>query len=79
MALRDWTRSTTNAHAERLARVEAAVEAEARGENKTLKKKSGKNAKQSKSSSRGGDASDARGVPTPTSRRRADRSSEGSA
>jgi len=79
VALRDWTRSTTNAHAERLARVEAAVEAEARGENKTLKKKSGKNAKQSKSSSRGGDASDARGVPTPTSRRRADRSSEGSA
>ena len=76
VALRDWTRSTTNAHAERLARVEAAVEAEARGENK---KKSGKNAKQSKSSSRGGDASDARGVPTPTSRRRADRSSEGSA
>ena len=72
VALRDWTRSTTNAHAERLARVEAAVEA--RGENK---KKSGKNAKQS--SSRGGDASDARGVPTPTSRRRADRSSEGSA
>lgn len=79
VALRDWTRSTTNAHAERLARVEAAVEAEARGENKTLKKKSGKNAKHSKSSSRGGDASDARGVPTPTSRRRADRSSEGSA
>ena len=76
VALRDWTRSTTNAHAERLARVEAAVEAEARGENK---KKSGKNAKHSKSSSRGGDASDARGVPTPTSRRRADRSSEGSA
>ena len=65
VALRDWTRRTADAHAERLARVEAAVEA--RGENK---KKSGKNAKQS--SSRGGDA-------TPTSRRRADRSSEGSA
>ena len=67
VALRDWTRRTADAHAERLARVEAAVEA--RGENK---KKSGKNAKQSQSSSRGGDA-------TPTSRRRADRSSEGSA
>ena len=75
VALRDWTRSTTNAHAERLARVEAAVEAEARGENK---KKSGKKSGK-QSSSRGGDASDARGVPTPTSRRRADRSSEGSA
>jgi hypothetical protein len=72
VALRDWTQRVAGAHAERLARVEAAVEA--RGENK---KKSGKNAKQS--SSRGGDASDARGVPTPTSRRRADRSSEGSA
>ena len=59
------TQRVSDAHAERLARVEAAVEA--RGENK---KKSGKNAKQS--SSRGGDA-------TPTSRRRADRSSEGSA
>ena len=67
VALRDWTRRTADAHAERLARVEAAVEA--RGENK---KKSGKNAKQSQTSSRGGDA-------TPTSRRRADRSSEGSA
>ena len=75
VALRDWTRSTTNAHAERLARVEAAVEAEARGEHK---KKSGKKSGK-QSSSRGGDASDARGVPTPTSRRRADRSSEGSA
>ena len=69
VALRDWTRRTADAHAERLARVEAAVEATLRGENK---KKSGKNAKQSQTSSRGGDA-------TPTSRRRADRSSEGSA
>ena len=69
VALRDWTRRTADAHAERLARVEAAVEASTAGENK---KKSGKNAKQSQTSSRGGDA-------TPTSRRRADRSSEGSA
>jgi len=70
VALRDWTRRTAGAHAERLARVEAAVEAE-------TKKKSGKNAK--RSSSRNGDASETRGVPTPTSRRRSDRSSEGSA
>ena len=69
VALRDWTQRVSDAHAERLARVEAAVEASTAGENK---KKSGKNAKQSQTSSRGGDA-------TPTSRRRADRSSEGSA
>lgn len=77
VALRDWTRRTAGAHAERLARVEAAVEAET----KKTKKKSGKNANAKRSSSRDGDASETRGVPTPTSRRRSseDRSSEGSA
>ena len=75
VALRDWTRRTAGAHAERLARVEAAVETET----KKTKKKSGKNANAKRSSSRDGDASETRGVPTPTSRRRADRSSEGSA
>jgi hypothetical protein len=67
VALRDWTREVTDAHAERLARVEMSVLVDATGANDLPK--SGKK----KKSARG--TSDA----TPTSRRRAERSSEGSA
>ena len=67
VALRDWTRRVTDAHAERLARVEMSAGVDANATNDLPK--SGKK----KKSARG--TSDA----TPTSRRRAERSSEGSA
>ena len=65
VALRDWTRRVTDAHAERLARVEATagVDVDANDLDARGKKKK---------SARRDDA-------TPTSRRRAERSSEGSA
>jgi hypothetical protein len=67
VALRDWTRRVTDAHAERLARVEMSAGVDASAANDLPK--SGKKKKSARATS---DA-------TPTSRRRAERSSEGSA
>ena len=67
VALRDWTRRVTDAHAERLARVEMSAGVDATAANDLPK--SGKKKKSARATS---DA-------TPTSRRRAERSSEGSA
>jgi hypothetical protein len=67
VALRDWTRRVTDAHAERLARVEMSAGVDAAAANDLPK--SGKKKKSARATS---DA-------TPTSRRRAERSSEGSA
>jgi len=67
VALRDWTRRVTDAHAERLARVEATAGVDVDADANDLDARGKK-----KKSARRDDA-------TPTSRRRAERSSEGSA